>query len=70
MSDKTPSQNSRLVLAERPERGPVTATTFKREQVDLGGLKEGDVLVKVEYSAIVRYFCSHCSFKGVFSNLV
>jgi len=49
-----PTKNTRLVLAERPTRGPVTPSTFRREQVSLGELADGDVLVRVEYSAIVR----------------
>lgn len=51
--------NERLVLAERPAKGPVTAKTFRRETVSLGPLGDGEVLVRVEYSAIVRVlpFC-------------
>ena len=45
--------NTRLVLAKRPERGPVTNETFRLESVELEPIKDGEVLVKVEYSAIV-----------------
>ena len=47
------TQNNRLVLAKRPERGPVTDKTFHLESVELESLKDGEVLVKVKYSAIV-----------------
>jgi len=49
--------NERLVLAERPARGPVTDKTFRREKVEVQPLKDGEVLVKVEYSAIVSVRC-------------
>jgi len=46
-------KNERLVLAERPARGPVTDKTFRREEETVPPLRDGEVLVKVEYSAIV-----------------
>ena len=48
-----PTTNARLVLAERPGSGAVTSSTFRYEQVSLGPLRDGQVLVRVEYSAIV-----------------
>lgn len=58
MAGETPKKNNRLVLAERPERGPVTPTTFRHEEVDIKPLADGEVMVKVEYSAIVSTFAS------------
>jgi NADPH-dependent curcumin reductase CurA len=49
----TPTTNQRLVLHKRPEKGPVTSETFKLEKVDLKPLGPGEVLVRVDYSAIV-----------------
>lgn len=56
-STHVPKKNSRLILAERPARGPVTPSTFRREELDIGSLKDGEVLVHVEYSAIVSDIC-------------
>jgi NADPH-dependent curcumin reductase CurA len=47
------TQNSRLVLAERPQRGPITSRTFRLESVDLPSLQDGEVLVRVEHVSIV-----------------
>lgn len=49
----TPTTNQRLVLHKRPDKGPVTSETFKLEKVDLKPLGPGEVLVRVDYSAIV-----------------
>lgn len=45
--------SDRLVLNERPKRGPVTDKTFRRESAKLPELKDGEVRVKVEYVSIV-----------------
>lgn len=42
------------MLAERPKRGPITPKTFRQEEVDLPELKDGEVLVKVDYVSVVR----------------
>ena len=47
-----PSTNNRLVLAERPGRGPISDRTFKREAVRLEQPADGEVVVKVEYVSI------------------
>lgn len=52
----TPKTNERLVLAERPARGPVTPSTFREESVEIKPLGEGEVRVHVEYVAIVGFF--------------
>jgi NADPH-dependent curcumin reductase CurA len=49
-----PKRNARVVLAERPKRGPITPKTFRQEEVDLPELKDGEVLVKVDYVSVVR----------------
>ena len=48
-----PTQNERLVLAKRPGRGSVDSETFRREVVPLPKLQDGEVLVRVDYCAIV-----------------
>ncbi|ORX40844.1 hypothetical protein BD324DRAFT_612273 [Kockovaella imperatae] len=52
MISNNTSKNNRLILAKRPEKGPVTPETFKLETVDLELVQDGQVRVKVEYSAI------------------
>lgn len=47
------TQNKRLVLAERPGRGPITPKTFRKESGPLPAVKDNQVLVKVEYASIV-----------------
>lgn len=47
------TQNKRLVLSERPGRGPITPKTFKKEAGPLPPLGDNEVLVKVEYASIV-----------------
>jgi NADPH-dependent curcumin reductase CurA len=51
MSDS--SKSNQLVLAVRPERGPVTDKTFRRETAQLPELKEGQLRVRVDYVSIV-----------------
>lgn len=46
--------NHKIVLQERPQRGPITDRTFKRTSEQLGELKEGEVRVRVDYVSIVR----------------
>jgi NADPH-dependent curcumin reductase CurA len=48
-----PTQNRRVVLAERPNRGPITEKTFKLESAKIGDLEDGQILVKVLYTSIV-----------------
>jgi NADPH-dependent curcumin reductase CurA len=48
-----PTQNRRVVLAERPDRGPITEKTFKLESAQIGDLEDGQILVKVLYTSIV-----------------
>jgi len=48
-----PTQNRRVVLAERPDRGPITEKTFKLENAKIGDLEDGQILVKVLYTSIV-----------------
>jgi NADPH-dependent curcumin reductase CurA len=49
-----PTVNKRVVLAERPDRGPITSKTFKFETSKLDtGLGESQILVKVLYTSIV-----------------
>ncbi|WWC98340.1 hypothetical protein V866_005231 [Kwoniella sp. B9012] len=45
-------QNKQVVLHERPQRGPITDTTFKIQQSEIKQPGEGEVLVKVEYVSI------------------
>lgn len=48
-----PSTNKRIVLSERPGRGPVTDRTFKPDTAPLQAPKDGEVVVKTEYVSIV-----------------
>ena len=48
-----PTQNRRVVLAERPNRGPITEKTFNLETAKIEALKDGQILVKVLYTSIV-----------------
>jgi len=48
-----PTTNKRIVLAKRPGRGPVTDETFKLDVEPLRAPKEGEVVVKVEYTSTV-----------------
>jgi NADPH-dependent curcumin reductase CurA len=48
-----PTQNRRVVLDERPNRGPITEKTFKLESAKIGDLEDGQILVKVLYTSIV-----------------
>ncbi|ORY28051.1 hypothetical protein BCR39DRAFT_536430 [Naematelia encephala] len=47
-----PTDSQRLVLHKRPERGPVTDETFSLESISIPDLKDGEVLVRVEYVSI------------------
>jgi NADPH-dependent curcumin reductase CurA len=49
----TPTSYNRLVLAERPKRGPITEKTFRQETAELRDLQEGEVLVRVDYVSVV-----------------
>ncbi|EIW66268.1 hypothetical protein TREMEDRAFT_70194 [Tremella mesenterica DSM 1558] len=44
--------NESLVLYERPERGPITKTTFQRRSKKLQELSNGEVRVRVDYVSI------------------
>jgi hypothetical protein len=48
-----PTQNRRVVLAERPNRGPITEKTFNLDTAKIESLKDGQILVKVLYTSIV-----------------
>lgn len=48
-----PKENRRIVLAERPNRGPITDKTFKLESAPIPELKDGQILVRVSYTSIV-----------------
>ena len=50
-----PTQNRRVVLAERPNRGPITEKTFNLETAKIEALKDGQILVKVLYTSIVSH---------------
>ena len=56
-----PTQNRRVVLAERPDRGPITEKTFHLENAKIGDLEDGQILVKVLYTSIVSS-CQPSSF--------
>lgn len=45
--------NHKIVLRERPQRGPITDRTFERVSEELGELKDGEVRVRVDYVSIV-----------------
>ncbi|CAK9783330.1 NAD(P)-binding protein [Cutaneotrichosporon oleaginosum] len=47
-----PSINKRVVLAKRPERGPITPATFKKDSAPLKKPGDGEVVVKVELLSI------------------
>ncbi|WVQ86260.1 hypothetical protein IAT38_008428 [Cryptococcus sp. DSM 104549] len=47
-----PKQNKQIVLKERPERGPITDTTFGEQTSELREPKDGEVLVRVDYASI------------------
>ncbi|KAL1412430.1 hypothetical protein Q8F55_000175 [Vanrija albida] len=47
-----PSANTRVALANRPERGPITPKTFRKESVPLKTPGDGEVVVKVELLSI------------------
>ncbi|BEJ13693.1 hypothetical protein CspHIS471_0308670 [Cutaneotrichosporon sp. HIS471] len=48
-----PAMNKRVVLAKRPERGPITPATFKKDAAALKKPGDGEVVVKVELLSIV-----------------
>lgn len=56
MSYELPSQYTRIILNQRPQRGPLTPQTFKVEQRPTDELttsmKETDVLVQVDYISL------------------
>ena len=45
--------NHKIVLQERPQRGPITDRTFKRVSEELGELQDGEVRVRIDYVSIV-----------------
>lgn len=49
-----PKQTRRVVLAKRPQAGPIQNDTFKVETGELTPLKDGEVLIRVEYVSVVR----------------
>jgi hypothetical protein len=48
-----PAVNKRVVLAKRPERGPITPATFKKDGAPLKKPGDGEVVVKTELLSIV-----------------
>ncbi|WVO17284.1 hypothetical protein L204_104976 [Cryptococcus depauperatus] len=46
------SQNTQIVLNERPKKGPITDTTFKSKSVDLAEPKDGEVVLRVDYASV------------------
>jgi len=48
-----PTENKRVVLAQRPDRGPITDKTFSFVTEKIGSLGDGQILVKVLYTSIV-----------------
>ena len=64
-----PKENRRVVLAERPNRGPITDKTFKLESAPVPELKDGQILVKVSYTSIVSPF-SLSPLRSLFFNLL
>ena len=48
-----PTTRATVVLAERPAGGPVTPTTFRQESSPIPELKDGEVLVRVDYVSMV-----------------
>lgn len=49
----SPQKNVQIVLNERPQKGPVTDTTFKSKTVDVPELKDGEILARVDYASVV-----------------
>ncbi|GMK56318.1 hypothetical protein CspeluHIS016_0301580 [Cutaneotrichosporon spelunceum] len=47
-----PAMNKRVVLAKRPDRGPITPATFKKDAAPLRQPAEGEVVVKIELLSI------------------
>ncbi|KIM26115.1 hypothetical protein M408DRAFT_330709 [Serendipita vermifera MAFF 305830] len=56
MSSQIPANYTRIILNERPKKGPITETTFKTEELSTEELKQsmgaGDVLVRVDYVSL------------------
>ena len=53
MSQVKSKSSRRVVLANRPQAGPIQKDTFKVQDETLAPLKEGEVLVRVEYVSVV-----------------
>ncbi|OWT37800.1 cytoplasmic protein [Cryptococcus neoformans] len=47
-----PQKNVQIILNERPQKGPVTDTTFKSKTVDVPELKDGEILARVDYASV------------------
>ena len=56
MSSQLPTNYTRIILNERPQKGPITDTTFKNETHSTDELKQsmgnGDVFVRVDYVSL------------------
>lgn len=50
-----PRQSQAIILANRPQRGPITNETFKQVTRPVPELKEGQVLVRLDYVSVVRF---------------
>ncbi|ODN99616.1 cytoplasmic protein [Cryptococcus wingfieldii CBS 7118] len=46
------NKNNQIVLNERPQRGPVTDTTFRSNVVDVPEPKDGEVVVRIDYASV------------------
>ena len=49
-----PMTNTSLIFDQRPNRGPVTDKTFRKVTQPIQALKDGEVLVRVDYISIVN----------------
>jgi NADPH-dependent curcumin reductase CurA len=56
MSNQIPATYTRIVLQERPKKGPITETTFRAEEGSTEELKtslgDSDVLIRVDYVSL------------------
>ena len=56
MSNQIPATYTRIVLQERPKKGPITETTFRAEEGSTEELKnslgDNDVLIRVDYVSL------------------
>jgi NADPH-dependent curcumin reductase CurA len=48
-----PSNNKRILLAKRPERGPINQGTFRKDATPLKTPGDGEVVIKIELLSTV-----------------